>query len=111
MRWLMVGVAMFVALVFVGCATKGPSFSLEGSEPQRIALGVPKVVRQTVLEKIKQCWLEAPNAVLAGYRYDLASSTETTGTTPAVEQIAILKSGASDDPFLAINFHPSRRTR
>ena len=105
MRWLVVGVAMLVALVVTGCATKEPSFSLYGSEPQRVTFGLPKTVRQTVLEKIKQCWLDAPKGVLAGYRYDLASSTETAGATPAVEQIAISKSGAREDPFLAINFH------
>ena len=105
MRWLVMGVAMFAALVGVGCATKEPSFNLEGSEPQTVAAGVPKAVRQAVLEKIKQCWLQAPNGVLAGYRYDLAASTETAGKTPAVEQIAISANGAGEGPSLAVNFH------
>lgn len=89
--------------MLVGCAKNKPSFArIEGSEPQRLSFGKPKVVQQVFVAKMKECWLAPPAGILAGSPYDLQPAlTNTANGTLPLEQITIDKDGAA----FSIEFH------
>ncbi len=101
LRGPVLGMAVLAAVGIAGCARKDTTAArLEGSEPQRLSFGAPKAFEQVFLAKIKQCWLDAPSGLIAGYRYDLTPGVVDTiyGAT-SLDQIT-LYSGRSDEAFI-----------
>lgn len=95
MRWLFLCVAVAV-LVTAGCAKKSPTVArIEGSEPQRISFGDPKIVQQVFAEKMKRCWF-AESGLLAGYGFELSPAILDSGDGQGkMERIIIRDSGSA----------------
>lgn len=107
MRGLIASVMVFVALCVGGCARKDPAITrIEGSEPQRLSFGAPKTVKDAFVEKMKLCWFNGPNGVLAGYNYDIGPARiETANGVVDLDQIAIFPTSGPPELAFLVQFH------
>lgn len=104
MRGLITGIVVFVALYAGGCARKDPTITrIEGSEPQRLSFGAPQTVKNAFVEKMKLCWFNGPNAVLAGHEYDIGPAR--TDNSAPLEQVAIFPVSGPPQLAFVIQFH------
>jgi hypothetical protein len=106
-RGLFMSVVIFVALGAGGCAQKDPAITrIEGSEPQRLSFGAPKTVKDAFVEKMKLCWFNGPNGVLAGHNYDIGPvKIETANGAVQLEQVAIFPISGPPELAFLIQFH------
>jgi hypothetical protein len=106
-RGLITGIVVFVALCAGGCARKDPAITrIEGSEPQRLSFGAPQTVKNAFVEKMKLCWFNGPNAVLAGHEYDLGPARiDTANGAAPLEQVAIFPTSGPPQLAFLIQFH------
>lgn len=103
-RWLFLCAAVFAVPLTAGCAKKSPTVArIEGSEPQRISFGDPKIVQQVFAEKMKRCWF-SDQGLLTGHRFDLAPAILDSGNgQKPMEQIIIGDGGSA---VFVIQFNP-----
>jgi hypothetical protein len=105
-RGLVVSVAVLALVCVAGCAKKESVVTrIEGSEPQRLSFGAPKDVEKAILDKMKLCWMSAPDGVLAGAKYEAGPAVLDTGSGPSeIELITVYAPGRTDQNF-NVEFH------
>ena len=108
MRAYFVGAACFAALAIAGCSSKSPTSiaRIEGAEPQRLAFGDPKIVQKAFTDKMDRCWFNGSGALLAGYRYEVASAILDSGDRQGQIQQVIVRDGSRADTFFIVQFNP-----
>lgn len=103
MRGFVLGVAVLAAVMGAGCAKRSPTLAqVEGSEPQRLAFGLPRDVQQIFLAKAKQCWLATPGGILAGARLDTTPNSSNSG--PPVDQVTVIVNGSRGIEAFTVEF-------